>query len=116
MISGSIARLGKRYVITLQAQDCRTGEAISREQMEVDSKENVLQALRNAGIKTRKRLGESLASIRRFDAPLDIATTPSLEALKFFTLGSNLRDQGKESASIAFFRHATELDPNFALA
>lgn len=116
MISGSIGSLGKNYVITLAALNCRTGEPVMREQVEVEAKEQVLRAIERTAIKIRRKLGESLASIQRYDAPIEKASTPSLEALKFFSLGTKQRDNGDENASIALFKRAIEVDPDFALA
>ena len=87
MLSGSIASLGSHYVITLEATNAQTGDAIADEQVEAESKEQVLSALGVAATKLRQKLGESLASIQKFDAPIEQATTSSLEAFKAFSLG-----------------------------
>jgi len=116
VLEGSIAALGSQYVIVLNAVDCRTGDALAREQAEADSKERVLGALGKAASRLRGRLGESLRSIQKFDAPLEQVTTSSLEAFKAFTLGTAERDRGRLRESIPFFKRAIELDPNFAAA
>jgi tetratricopeptide (TPR) repeat protein/tRNA A-37 threonylcarbamoyl transferase component Bud32 len=114
VLEGSIAALGSQYVIVLDAVSCRTGDALAREQAEAESKERVLAALGRAASRLRGRLGESLSSIQKFDAPLEQATTSSLEALKAFTLGTAERNRGRQRESIPFFKRAIELDPNFA--
>ena len=111
-ISGSIASLGNQYVIGLNAINCGTNDPIAREQVQAAGKERVLDALGNAAAKLRGELGESLSSIQKFDVPLEQATTPSLEALKAFSLG---RKQSS-AAAIPFYERAIELDPNFAAA
>ncbi|HEX6189679.1 MAG TPA: protein kinase [Pyrinomonadaceae bacterium] len=116
LLTGSIASLGSSYVITLEALNSQTGEAIAREQVEAESKEQVLKTLGGAATKLREKLGESLASIQKFDAPVEQATTSSLEALKAFTQGSEMNSAGKSYEAIPFFKRAVELDSNFALA
>ncbi len=116
MLTGSIASLGSQYVITLNAVNARTGDSLAEEQVEADSKEHVLQALGKAAGSLRGKLGESLSSIQRFDAPIENATTSSLEALKAFSLGDAQRAKGVEAEAIPFFERAVEFDPNFALA
>jgi tetratricopeptide (TPR) repeat protein len=111
-ISGSIAGLGNRYVIGLNAINCATGDSLARDQVQAASKEKVIDALGSAATKLRSKLGESLPSVRKFDVPLEQATTASLEALKAFSLG---RKQNS-AAAIPFYERAIELDPNFAMA
>ncbi len=115
-IAGSISSLGQHYVLTLEVVDAHTGEVLASEQAESASKEGVLKSLSRSASRLRSRLGESLNSLERFTAPLDQATTPSLEALRAFSLGNAERERGRESESIPFYRRALELDPNFALA
>jgi eukaryotic-like serine/threonine-protein kinase len=81
-IAGSIANLGKEYVLGLKAVNCQSGDALAQDQVTADSKEKVLTALGEAASKLRGELGESLATVRKFDVPLQEATTSSLEALK----------------------------------
>jgi eukaryotic-like serine/threonine-protein kinase len=116
VVEGSIDRLGRAYVVTVEAANCATGETIAREQTQVQSKEGVLPAVGTAASRLRRALGESLASIRRFDLPIEQVTTPSLEALQAFTLGQRRRARGEEMESIALFRRAIELDSDFASA
>jgi serine/threonine protein kinase/tetratricopeptide (TPR) repeat protein len=116
MLVGSIASLGNHYVITLEAINAQTGDAIAREQAEAENKEQVLHALGEAAMKLREKLGESLQSIQKFDAPIEQATTSSLEAFKAFSLGVEQQLKGKYLEAIPFLKRATEIDPNFALA
>ena len=116
MLLGSIASLGNNYVITLEALNPRTGEALAREQIEAAGKEQVLGKLGDAATKLREKLGESLQTIEKFDASVEQATTSSLEALKAFSLGQQLQMAGKPNESIPFHKRAIELDPNFASA
>ncbi len=115
-LNGSITGLGNEYVIALNALDCQTGQSIAREQVEAGSREDVLRSLGEAASRLRVKLGESLASLERFDAPLEEATTSSLEALKAYTMGQAERQGGRESEGITLLKHAIELDPNFAVA
>jgi len=116
LMAGDIALLGSHYVLTLNAVSCGTGESLARAQEEAASKEDVLKAVGRAASTMREKLGESLSSIKKFDAPIEEATTTSLEALKTFNLGDARRLKGVELESIPFYKHAIELDPNFALA
>lgn len=116
MLAGSIASLGNQYVITLEGVNAQTGDAIAREQVEAESKERVLAALGAAATRLREKLGESLASIQKFDAPIEQATTSSLEAFRAFSLGVEQQLKGRYFEAIPFFRRATEIDTNFALA
>jgi eukaryotic-like serine/threonine-protein kinase len=116
MLVGSIASLGNHYVITLEAINAQTGGAIASEQAETENKEQVLHALGAAAMKLREKLGESLQSIQKFDAPIEQATTSSLEAFKAFSLGVEQQLKGKYLEAIPLFKRATEIDPNFALA
>src|SRR2546430_1899235 len=115
MLVGSIAPLGSHYVIAVDAVNARTGDVLDREQTEAESKEQVLSVLGKTATHLREKLGESLSSIQKFDAPIEQATT-SLDALKAFTTGNEMYLAGKIPEAISFFKHAVELDPNFALA
>jgi tetratricopeptide (TPR) repeat protein len=116
MLSGSIATLGSQYVVALDATNCATGDSLAREQVTAASKEAVLPAVGKAASSLRGKLGESLASIQKFDTPVTDATTSSLEALKAYAAADETRNGGGEAESIPLFQHAVELDPNFALA
>ena len=116
MLDGTVARLGQNYVLTLNATDCHTGDSVAREQRESPSREEVLGVLGTMASSMRTELGESLPSIKQFDVPIEQATTPSLAALKSYTLGVDERRKGHELESVAFFNRAIELDPEFAAA
>jgi eukaryotic-like serine/threonine-protein kinase len=116
-IAGSIASLGSQYVLGLRTVKCQDGDVLAQEQTTAASKEKVLNALGESASKLRGELGESLASVQSFDRPLEQVTTSSLEALQSFTRGDELREHGKEEeATIPLYKHAVELDPNFAMA
>ncbi len=116
MMSGSIATLGSQYVIALDATNCATGDSLAREQVTALSKEAVLSAVGKAASSLRGKLGESLASIQKYDTPVTDATTSSLEALKAYAAADAMRNAGGEAESMPSFQHAVELDPNFAMA
>jgi eukaryotic-like serine/threonine-protein kinase len=116
MLTGSITNVGSQYVITLEAVNAATGDALAQQQVQADSKEEVLTALHTASTTLRRKLGESLASVKKYDKPLSEATTSSLDALKAFTLGDAKHFGGEDLDAIPLYQHAIELDPNFALA
>lgn len=115
-LGNSISSLGSHYVITVEATNAQTGDTIARAQSEAASKEQVLTTLGDTAKKLREKLGESLASIQKYDTPIQDVTTSSLEALKVYSSGRDLNTKGKSDESIPFFKRAIELDPNFALA
>jgi len=114
-IVGSIAALGNQYVIGLNAVDCQSGEMLAQEQVSANGKEKVLTALGGAASQLRAKLGESRASLEKHDTPLAEATTPSLEALKAYSLGWKVVAQQGDEPAIPFFQHAVEIDPSFAI-
>jgi eukaryotic-like serine/threonine-protein kinase len=111
-----IAAFGSRYLITLDAIDARNQKSIARRQEEAESKDKVIAALGRAGSQLRRRLGESLTSLEKYNAPLDLATTGSLDALQAYRAGQTLYRSGKRREAIPFFERAVELDPQFASA
>ena len=114
MLTGSIAGLGSQYVVTLNAVNCKTGDSLAQEQAQAESKEKVLGILGGAVSTMRGKLGESLASVQKYDVPIDQVTTSSLEALKAFAMGNAEFDQEREIQSLTYYKRAVELDPNFA--
>ncbi|MDQ6676592.1 MAG: hypothetical protein M3Z09_04775 [Acidobacteriota bacterium] len=115
-IDGSIERLGKSYVIALQATACQGGEILAREQTQADGKERVLNAVGTAATAMRAKLGESHSSIGKLNRPLEQATTGSLEALQSYTAGFAELGRGRFLAAVPFFERAIALDSNFAMA
>ena len=116
LIAGSIGNLGSHYVLALEAVNAATGDVMAREQVEVSAKEQVLTSLGATASRLRGKLGESLASIQKFDVPLPRATTPSLEALHAYSLAL---DEGRftpRAEAIPHLKRAIEIDPTFAMA
>jgi eukaryotic-like serine/threonine-protein kinase len=117
VLDGSIAQVGTQYLLTLKAVNCSNGESLASTQAQVGDKNRVLDALGKATSEIRSKLGESLSSVQRFDTPLEQATTPSLEALKAYSLGQEvLGEKGDPAAAVPLFERAVRLDPNFAVA
>jgi serine/threonine protein kinase/tetratricopeptide (TPR) repeat protein len=116
MLSGSISNLGRQYVISLDAVNAGTGESLAQEQVQAESKEQVLNALHQAGTRLRGKLGESLGSLEKYDKRLSEATTSSLDALKALSLGDARHSMGEELEAAPYYKRAIELDPNFAMA
>jgi serine/threonine protein kinase/Tfp pilus assembly protein PilF len=114
-ITGSIATLGSQYVLGLKAVDCQSGDTLAEEQATAAAKEKVLDALGRAASKLRAELGESLATVQKFEVPLTEATTSSIEALKAFSLGSSARNENGAAAALPYDQRAIELDPSFAI-
>ena len=116
LLEGSISSVGSHYLIGLKAVNCQTGDTLASAQAEADNREDVLKRLGDAGNELREKLGESLASVQRYNKPLDQATTSSLDALKAFSEGRHLQWKEGDAASVPFHKRAVGLDPNFARA
>ena len=116
MLAGSIAPLGTAYVITVNATECATGRRLATEQVQAARREDVLAELGRGARSVREKLGESLATLERFDVPLERATTSSLDALKAFTTGFRLHISGQPQQAILHLERAVSLDPEFAFA
>jgi serine/threonine protein kinase/Tfp pilus assembly protein PilF len=116
MLLGSIAAVGSHYAIGLKAVNCQNGDSLGEELVEANRREDVLTKLHEAGTTMRERLGESLASIRKYDTPVEQATTPSLEALQAYSTALRNRYSKGDSAALPLLKRAIELDPGFALA
>jgi eukaryotic-like serine/threonine-protein kinase len=114
-IAGSIATLGSEYVLGLKAVNCQSGDTLAQEQVTAASKEKVLDTLGEAASKLRGELGESLATVQKFDVPLSEATTSSLEALRAYTFGEKAHRERGAPAGLPYHQQAIELDPSFAM-
>ena len=114
-IAGSINGLGQQYVIGLNAVNCQTGDPIAQEQVTAEGKEKVLNAVGDAAAKLRGKLGESLATVQKFDVPLEQATTSSLEALQAYTQAMKTMNENGAAAALPYDQRAVQLDPNFAM-
>jgi serine/threonine protein kinase/tetratricopeptide (TPR) repeat protein len=114
-LAGSIASLGSQYVLGLKAVNCQSGDPLAEEQVTAASKEKVLDALGEAASKLRGELGESLATVQKFDVPLEQATTSSLEALKAYSLGQKAFNEKGTAAALPYHQRAIQLDTNFAV-
>jgi serine/threonine protein kinase/tetratricopeptide (TPR) repeat protein len=115
-VAGSLTSLGNEYVLGLRAVNCENGDTVAQEQVTAASKEKVLDAVSGAASKLRSELGESLATVKKFDIPLEEATTASLPALKEYSLGERARGEKGVPAAIPHHLRAIGLDPNFAMA
>ena len=114
-LAGAIGSLGSQYVLGLKATNCQNGDTLAQEQVTAASKEKVIDALGEAASRLRGQLGESLATVEKFDLPLAEATTSSLEALQAYSLARKVDIQKGTAASLPYFQRAIQLDPNFAM-
>ena len=114
-LAGSIASLGSEYVLGLKAVNCQSGDTLAEEQVTAAFKEKVLDSLGEAASRLRGELGESMATVQKFDVPLKQATTSSLEALKAYSLGAKANSEKGAAAALHYYQRAIELDPNFAM-
>jgi tetratricopeptide (TPR) repeat protein len=116
MLNSQVAPLGSQFVITMVAVNCETGTVLARDQVQASSKESVLKAVGDTALHMRQKLGESLPTIQRMNAPIDQATTTSLEALKAFSAAESLRARGADAEAMPLLQRAIDLDPMFTLA
>ena len=116
VVGGSIAALGNKYAIDLDATNCLSGASIAHAEGAAQNRDGVLKTLGQIIPSIRHKLGESLSSIQKFDTPIEEATTRSLSALKVYTQGDEKRAHGEDAESIPFYKMAIDLDPNFAIA
>jgi eukaryotic-like serine/threonine-protein kinase len=116
LVVPEIAAVGNTYLITLEAIDARNQKIVARRQEVAETKDKVVAALGKAGSQLRRQLGESLSSLEKFNTPLDLATTSSLDALLAYRAGQNLYRSGKRREAIPFYERAVELDPQFCSA
>jgi serine/threonine protein kinase/predicted Zn-dependent protease len=116
MLQGSISSIGSHYAIELKAVNCQNEEVLAEEQKEANSREQVLTKLRDAGVSMRSKLGESLASIQKYEIPVQQATTPSLEALQAYSAGLQAKQSRGDDEALPLLKRAVAIDPNFAMA
>jgi len=117
VLDGSIAQIGTPYLLTVEAVNCSNGATLASTEARASDKNHVLDALGKSASEMRNKLGESLSTVQKFDTPLEEATTPSLEALKAYSLGWKAFEEASDfAAAIPFFQRAIQLDPNFAMA
>ena len=116
VLAGSIAQIGSQYNLILKAVNCSSGESLAGTEAQASDKNHVLSALGRMASEIRNKLGESLSTVRKFDTPLEQATTSSLEALKAYSMGWNAAHARDAASAIPIFQRAISLDPNFAMA
>jgi serine/threonine protein kinase/Tfp pilus assembly protein PilF len=116
VLAGSISQVGNHYDVVLNTLNCATGDTIASASGDADSKDHVLDTLGKVGSTMRSKLGESLSSLEKFNAPIEQVTTSSLDALKAYSLGIKVRQQKGDAEAISLFKQAVSLDPNFAAA
>jgi DNA-binding winged helix-turn-helix (wHTH) protein/tetratricopeptide (TPR) repeat protein len=116
MFNGAIAQLGTEYVIAVKAVNCDSGDVLAEAQEQTKNKEDVLKALDRAASRVRRKVGESLRSVESFATPIEEATTPSLDALKAYSMGWMMTLSKGDSASLPYYKKAVQIDANFAMA
>jgi DNA-binding winged helix-turn-helix (wHTH) protein len=116
VLSGSISQFADKYLLIVSASSCVTGKSVAGYKQRVNTKGEVLGAVDAAAGHVRRQLGESAASLAKFQTPIAQATTGSLDALRAYTEALQAQDRGDSAAEQALFEKAISLDPNFASA
>src|SRR2546423_851901 len=115
VLEESIARLGSQYALGLRARSCQTGDILADAQTQASGKEQVVASLGPIAAKFTKRIEQSLAKVEK-PAPLEAATTSSLDALKSFSTATKVKYQTASAAAVGHYQRAIALDPQFATA
>jgi eukaryotic-like serine/threonine-protein kinase len=116
VLDGSIAQIGQQYLLTLKAVNCANGESLASTEAKASDKNHVLDALGKTASEMRRKLGESLDTVQKFDTPSEQATTPSLEAWQAYSLAVRKLHAMDYSGAIPLWQRAIDLDLHFALA
>ncbi len=116
VLDGAIAQIGTRYLLTLKAINCSTGESLASTEAQAGDKNHVLDALGKIASEVRGKLGESLASVEKYDIAPELVTTPSLDALRAYSLALRALASNNSAEAVSLYRQAISLDPNFAMA
>jgi DNA-binding winged helix-turn-helix (wHTH) protein len=112
-LDGSIALIGSRYTLILKAVNCANGDLLVSTEAQANDKSHVLDALGKASLEMRRKLGESLSTVQKYNTSIEQATTPSLEALQAYNFGMHTDN---DATVFTFLQRAIQLDPNFAMA
>jgi eukaryotic-like serine/threonine-protein kinase len=116
-IEGAISGLGGPYELRMKVVDCHSGDVLADIKESAGGRDQVLPALGKAATRLREKLGESLATVQKYDVPAENVTTGSLEALQAYSQGYRAMNVSADwKNSIALFEEATSRDPNFAMA
>ena len=116
VLDGSITQIGTPYLLTVKAINCSNGESLASTEAQASDKNHVLAALGETASQIRNKLGESLSTVKKFDTPLEQATTSSLEALQAYSLGWAMKGVYDDAAAVPLFQRAIRLDPRFAMS
>ncbi|HEV3481988.1 MAG TPA: serine/threonine-protein kinase [Candidatus Acidoferrales bacterium] len=117
VVEGSITSLGSKYVLSLRARNCRTGEVLDQEQATAAKKEDASKALGQMAKRFGTRCGESIPRAEKEPRLAVEATTPSLEAWKSYRAATKaFQSKAQTTEVISLLKRAIEVDPKFAIA
>lgn len=115
LLVGTIAKFGHTYNLVVHVQS-PSGADLITENAAVASADDVPAKVDEVAEKVRRKLGESLESLKENSVPLAQVSSSSLEAVRYFTLGRQSLYRADIPQSVLMFTKALELDPNFAVA
>ncbi|MGH9408809.1 MAG: winged helix-turn-helix domain-containing protein [Vicinamibacterales bacterium] len=116
VVDGSIARSGREYMLMVQATRCGDASVLAQERAAVGSRDQIVSTLGREIADLRGQLGEPGATLQSYNTPIAVATTDSLDALRAYQLGMELRARADNLRAIPAFKTAIALDPQFAVA
>jgi serine/threonine protein kinase/tetratricopeptide (TPR) repeat protein len=115
IVTGSVAKAAGRYTIGFQLLSADKGDLLAALRETVSDSNDVIRAVSRLSERLRRKMGESLASIRAAPA-LEQVTTGSLDALRAYTEGVRVINAGNREGGIKLLEHAVALDTGFASA
>jgi len=115
LLVGTVAKFGHTYSLVVHIQSA-SGSNLVTENAAVPSADDIPKKVDEIAEKVRRKLGESLQSLKENSVPLAQVSSSSLEAVRYFTLGKQSLYRADAPQAVLMFSKAVELDPNFAVA
>ena len=116
VITSSIADVGNHFHIELTGMNCQSGKIFARSEQDAALRNGIVHALGVAGAQLRGRMGEPNDSLKKFNQPLELATSASPEALQLVAKGFRQHFSPDIAGTISLYERAIDIDPSFALA
>jgi eukaryotic-like serine/threonine-protein kinase len=114
VIGGEISSVGRSYVLAARIIGAQDGAELVALRETAPDDAGIVAAIDRLSGRVRERIGESLRTIRGGE-PLAQVTTSSLEALRLYSEGNRLSDQGEPDKAIPVLERAIALDSGFAM-
>ena len=116
VILPTVAEIGGRVRVSAEVIDPHSQTTVYAESVDGVGVGSTLASIDEVTAALRDKLGEAIQAIEQDSEPLPQVSTSNLDALKAYALGKQRFYRGETKGALAFFTHASELDPQFALA